>query len=129
MNLGITIPEWVNDTLPCVQTDPELFFPEKGSNPRPGKRLCAGCDLRETCLEWALANDEQWGTYGGMTARERRNLKPKQPVRTTCTLAECDEPVQIGKDAHGNAKPTMYCSRTHAKRHSNHMQWLRKQAA
>jgi len=45
----------------CAQTDPEAFFPEKGGSTREAKRVCATCEVREECLQYALANDERFG--------------------------------------------------------------------
>ena len=59
----------------CAQTDPEAFFPEKGGSTREAKRVCASCEVREECLEYALANDERFGIWGGLSERERRKLK------------------------------------------------------
>lgn len=62
----------------CAQTDPEVFFPEKGGSTAPAKRVCAACDVREKCLEWALANNERFGIYGGLSERERRALRTQR---------------------------------------------------
>lgn len=59
----------------CAQTDPEAFFPEKGGSTREAKRVCLSCDVRGECLESALANDERFGIWGGLSERERRRLK------------------------------------------------------
>ena len=59
----------------CAQTDPEAFFPEKGGSTREAKKVCLGCDVRGECLEYALANDERFGIWGGLSERERRRLK------------------------------------------------------
>ncbi|AEE46617.1 WhiB family transcriptional regulator [Cellulomonas fimi] len=59
----------------CAQTDPEAFFPEKGGSTREAKRVCTGCEVRAECLEYALANDERFGIWGGLSERERRKLK------------------------------------------------------
>lgn len=59
----------------CAQTDPEAFFPEKGGSTREAKRVCSACDVRVECLEYALANDERFGIWGGLSERERRRLK------------------------------------------------------
>ncbi|GAA4187913.1 hypothetical protein GCM10022219_01330 [Microbacterium oryzae] len=65
---------WQSDAL-CAQTDPEAFFPEKGGSTRDAKRICATCDVRAECLEYALQNDERFGIWGGLSERERRKLK------------------------------------------------------
>ena len=59
----------------CAQTDPEAFFPEKGGSTREAKRICVGCDVKQECLEYALAHDERFGIWGGLSERERRRLK------------------------------------------------------
>lgn len=66
--------DWQDRAL-CAQTDPEAFFPEKGGSTREAKRICAGCEVRAECLEYALAFDERFGIWGGLSERERRRLK------------------------------------------------------
>ena len=66
--------QWQERAL-CAQTDPEAFFPEKGGSTREAKRICMGCEVRDECLEYALANDERFGIWGGLSERERRRLK------------------------------------------------------
>jgi WhiB family transcriptional regulator, redox-sensing transcriptional regulator len=66
--------EWQERAL-CAQTDPEAFFPEKGGSTREAKRICSGCEVRAECLEYALAHDERFGIWGGLSERERRRLK------------------------------------------------------
>ena len=65
---------WQERSL-CAQTDPEAFFPEKGGSTREAKRVCLSCDVRQECLEYALAHDERFGIWGGLSERERRRLK------------------------------------------------------
>ncbi len=71
---GLDQPDWQERAL-CAQTDPEAFFPEKGGSTREAKRICAGCEVRAECLEYALAFDERFGIWGGLSERERRRLK------------------------------------------------------
>ncbi|ACQ79466.1 transcription factor WhiB [Beutenbergia cavernae DSM 12333] len=66
--------EWQERAL-CAQTDPEAFFPEKGGSTREAKRVCTSCEVRAECLEYALAHDERFGIWGGLSERERRKLK------------------------------------------------------
>lgn len=67
-------PAWQERAL-CAQTDPEVFFPEKGGSTKEAKRVCASCDVRLECLEYALNNEERFGIWGGMSERERRRIK------------------------------------------------------
>jgi WhiB family redox-sensing transcriptional regulator len=59
----------------CAQTDPEAFFPEKGGSTREAKKVCGSCEVRSECLDYALAHDERFGIWGGLSERERRKLK------------------------------------------------------
>ena len=67
---------WQTDAL-CAQTDPEAFFPEKGGSTRDAKKICGSCEVRNSCLEYALENDERFGIWGGLSERERRKLKKR----------------------------------------------------
>jgi WhiB family redox-sensing transcriptional regulator len=67
---------WQSDAL-CAQTDPEAFFPEKGGSTRDAKKICASCEVRAQCLEYALQNDERFGIWGGLSERERRKLRKR----------------------------------------------------
>lgn len=68
---------WQVDAL-CAQTDPEAFFPEKGGSTRDAKKVCAACPVRQECLDYAMANDERFGIWGGLSERERRRLRKMQ---------------------------------------------------
>lgn len=59
----------------CMGVDPELFFPERGSSTREAKEVCRGCVVREDCLDFAIANGEKFGIWGGMSERERRRVR------------------------------------------------------
>ena len=64
----------------CIDVDPELFFPigTTGSavdQTDEAKRVCARCPVREDCLEFALASNQDAGIWGGLNEDERRTLK------------------------------------------------------
>lgn len=59
----------------CAETFPDAFFPEKGGSTREAKAVCRSCEVRESCLQYALEHDERFGIWGGMSERERRRLK------------------------------------------------------
>ncbi|MCL1840846.1 MAG: WhiB family transcriptional regulator [Propionibacteriaceae bacterium] len=65
---------WQDRAL-CAQTDPEAFFPDKGGSTREAKGVCAHCEVREPCLEYAITHDERFGIWGGTSERERRKLR------------------------------------------------------
>jgi WhiB family redox-sensing transcriptional regulator len=59
----------------CIGADPDLFFPGKGRNDdcAEAKAICAGCPVRDECLEAGMSQD--FGIWGGTTERERRRLR------------------------------------------------------
>ena len=82
--------DWRERAL-CAQTDPEAFFPDKGDSTQEAKRICLGCEVRAECLEYALASDERFGIWGGMSALERRAARrrkgPRRPNDITAAEA------------------------------------------
>lgn len=73
------VPELVwQDYANCLGCDPELFFPERGATTREAKAVCAGCAVREDCLEYAVAKGEKFGIWGGKSERERRRIRSER---------------------------------------------------
>jgi WhiB family redox-sensing transcriptional regulator len=64
----------------CRGLDPELFYAEGGAAVAKAKALCADCPVRQRCLEWAVRREE-FGVWGGTTARERAALRRQRGVR------------------------------------------------
>lgn len=64
----------------CLNVDPELFFPERGASTREAKSVCAHCEVKAECLEYALVNGEKFGIWGGLSERERRRLRRQRAV-------------------------------------------------
>ena len=64
----------------CLGVDPDLFFPERGASTREAKEVCRGCVVRPDCLEFALANGEKFGIWGGMSERERRRIRRQRAL-------------------------------------------------
>jgi WhiB family redox-sensing transcriptional regulator len=71
----------------CMGVDPELFFPERGASTREAKEVCRGCVVREDCLEFAIANSEKFGIWGGMSERERRRVRRARVVAQAASTA------------------------------------------
>jgi WhiB family redox-sensing transcriptional regulator len=68
------------DLANCLGVDPDLFFPERGASTREAKEVCRGCVVRDECLEFALANGEKFGIWGGMSERERRRIRRARAI-------------------------------------------------
>ena len=75
----VGIPDWM-DGARCTEVDPELFFPEKGGSTREAKKICISCEVRTTCLDWAIDNNEEFGILGGKSERERRAIGRERVV-------------------------------------------------
>ena len=58
----------------CAETDPEVFYPGKGESTRTAKAVCLACPVRTACLDAAVARDDKFGVWGGLSVRERRPL-------------------------------------------------------
>lgn len=77
-----SLPQWRKRGA-CVGADSTLFFPDEQQPYAKvvlAKRICAQCQVREECLEWALAGEE-FGVWGGLSAGERERLKSGERVR------------------------------------------------
>ena len=61
----------------CLSADPDLFFPISSAGPgelqiAQARMICAGCRVRQECLEFALAHDQVYGIWGGTTPEDRQ---------------------------------------------------------
>ncbi len=87
--------DWRDRAL-CAQTDPEIFFPDKGESTAAAKRVCRACDVRAECLQDALDHHERFGVWGGLSERERRQLLCQ---RGHGAAADLDETAETRRDA------------------------------
>ena len=55
----------------CVGVDPDLFFPVAKWQEKEAKAVCAGCVVRQDCLEYAKSNGERFGIFGGRNFEKR----------------------------------------------------------
>jgi WhiB family redox-sensing transcriptional regulator len=65
--------DWMLDGL-CREIDPEIFYPEHGPDVAVAKDVCRVCDVREDCLSYALATEEPFGVWGGLSTRQRNRI-------------------------------------------------------
>lgn len=64
----------------CLEGPPDALF-VTGAAQNRAKQVCLGCPIRVECLAEAMAEDIQWGVWGGLTERERRKLHRAHPNR------------------------------------------------
>jgi WhiB family redox-sensing transcriptional regulator len=58
----------------CADVDPEVMHPETARDEPAAVAVCEGCPFTTDCAAWALATGQVYGTFGGVTARERRKV-------------------------------------------------------
>ena len=68
---------WMDDAV-CASTDPALFFPASGVVPAAALRVCAGCPVKQKCLDYSLDNGFDDGLFGGVVPRKRKKLRKGQ---------------------------------------------------
>jgi WhiB family transcriptional regulator, redox-sensing transcriptional regulator len=64
----------------CHAENAELFFPVSGVGPAlsqvaKAKAVCAGCRVRQQCLDYAMRTHQAHGVWGGMSEEERASLR------------------------------------------------------
>lgn len=79
----------------------DALFPE-GKDQKRARVICMGCPVRAACLAEALDNRIEWGVWGGMTERERRQLLRQRPdVKSWAAVLDADpEAHRFTVDAH-----------------------------
>jgi WhiB family transcriptional regulator, redox-sensing transcriptional regulator len=63
------------DRAACRGTDLIVFFPGRGKSAEPARQICAGCLVRQPCLDYALSHGITHGIWGGLTERDRCPLR------------------------------------------------------
>lgn len=118
----MTTPVFINtepwtEHAACKDTDYELWFPKAGDNGQRAKRICAGCPVRQQCLDFAITNEE-YGIWGGMSEHQRReHIRATRPPRPeTRTHCRNYHPLAIhGVNTRGNCRECSRQSRARSK--------------
>lgn len=62
----------------CKDKPPKWWFPDDSRTPMnamKAKEVCAGCPVREECLQFAITTHQEYGIWGGMERRERKSQR------------------------------------------------------
>ena len=93
--------DWMESAV-CRQTDLELWFPDR-ENPAGlmrtinlARRICGGCPVQIDCLDYALANNEKAGIWGGINfgtakSRLRNELRRERNIEVRAMFAHGTE--------------------------------------
>lgn len=68
----------------CEGKDPNLFYADETDDARAvdaAKTICDGCPAKQSCLDHAIATREKHGIWGGLTERERDQLRRRRARR------------------------------------------------
>ena len=83
--MALTPPWQFNNPL-CAQIGLELYYKDEDveddralvhGEQTKAISLCKACDHQFDCAEWGI-NRERWGVWGGLTPRERQNIRRKR---------------------------------------------------
>ncbi|MFF8467940.1 WhiB family transcriptional regulator [Streptomyces griseus] len=80
--------DWRDAALCRSHPDPEMWFP-KGTDAvsmadeQEAKETCRHCPVMETCRQWALETRQDHGVWGGLSERDRYNLRRRARSRST----------------------------------------------
>lgn len=81
----------------CSETAPDIFFidSEEGATPaeiyagrKLAKQICSECPYQIRCAEWAIAKEERLGIWGGLTPRERSDIRRARSRGQVVNLGE-----------------------------------------
>ena len=68
---GRQLETWA-DRARCRGMDPEAFFGRNLTEARDAIKTCERCDVRQSCLDYAVDEGIEIGVWGGLTERQRR---------------------------------------------------------
>ncbi|MCU1395639.1 MAG: WhiB family regulatory protein [Ilumatobacteraceae bacterium] len=105
----------------CETADPDLFFPQPGTDTTYARSMCKACPVRRQCLDYALETKQKFGIWGGMTESQRRRLRredatanhPARPahLRPTGTASPDAGITEPDPTPVGIARPRLYLVR------------------
>lgn len=72
----------------CRGRNPDLWFRDEHDQTsyQEARAVCRACPVAQECLTWALDTDTWFGVFGGLSPRQRRQLKPGRRARRDRTL-------------------------------------------
>ncbi|MEV0915443.1 WhiB family transcriptional regulator [Streptomyces sp. NPDC049967] len=70
----IELPAFLNQGPAACTDEPDLFHSTTHTDQTTATAICRTCPLRPACADYALTHPEERGTWGGLTAAERRRI-------------------------------------------------------
>jgi WhiB family redox-sensing transcriptional regulator len=93
--------DWRTDAA-CLNTDVETFYPTSPTPIAavPAKTVCWPCPVRRDCLNYALAERDGHGIFGGLTWQERQQVADAARYDPDLAQAVADELADPGRFGH-----------------------------
>lgn len=114
--------EWRSASA-CLSADPDLFFPIATAGPAEerqvaiARRVCAGCSVKQQCLDFAMRSGEAHGIWGGTTpderirARRARTAQRRRLAARTSRAPSWPDPPQVCASLAPSPRPMPPCGR------------------
>jgi WhiB family redox-sensing transcriptional regulator len=74
VRIEIERPDWMAHGA-CKDRTDVSFFPGRGEDSDPAKKVCYGCPVRLQCLTYAMQQGEKYGIWGGLSERDRKRIR------------------------------------------------------
>src|ERR1019366_7424312 len=84
-------------SLPCHNSDPELFFDESPARVALAKSLCGTCPMKVACLEAALSRQEPCGVWGGELFVDGQTVIAKRTVGRPRVIPSQANPAEVNR--------------------------------
>lgn len=108
--------DWVTRAA-CRGEDPELFFPERGRDPRieTAFSICERCPVPDECAVYAQESGSEYGIWGGkLQGRDSRLKRPTRRRGYTRDLMPCGTSAAYMRHISHGEEPCMPCRSANA---------------
>lgn len=72
----------------CLGVTTEMYFPEKGEDQKPLRKICRDCMARQDCLAYALLANEAHGFWGDCSERARKTMRKELSTKRPDLIRE-----------------------------------------
>jgi len=81
-------PPWEFESPLCAEVGTHLFFPKDPDDPQLSamveadytyaRKVCNECEHKTECALWAIEKNEKFGMWGGLSPRDRVNIRKQK---------------------------------------------------
>jgi len=88
------------DDAACAGESTGDFFPEPNPDMKPVYKICGRCPVTAACCTYAIDGHIYFGTFGGLSERQRKQLREHGQRPGSCT--ECGRPTPLNRTTCNN---------------------------